>query len=104
MEEFEEYLVRLLPRAYDDIDALFRYIAYEVFAPVPADKYVEGIYNIINSLSYLGGSYAITQNQYIQKLYGPDARTVVYKKMTIVYRLIGNIVLVQRVMASSLIR
>ena len=104
MEEFGEYFVRILPGAYDDIEELFRYIAYEVFAPVTADKYVDGIYNTLNSLSLLGGSYAVSQNQYIQQHYGPNARTVVYKKMTIVYCLVGNIVLVQRVMAGSLIR
>ena len=104
MDEFEEYIVRLLPEAYDDIENLFRYIAYEVFAPITADKYIDGIYNTINSLSLLGGSYAISQNQYIQQNYGPNARIVVYKKMTIIYRLVGNIVLVQRVMAGSLIR
>ena len=66
MEEFSDYIVRLLPSAYDD--------------------------------------YAVSQSNYIQKHYGPNARTVVYKKMTIVYRLAGSIVLVQRVMASNLIR
>ena len=104
MEEFGDYIVRLLPRAYNDIEALYLYIAEEVFSPIAADKYVDGIYNKINSLSILGGSYAISQRQYIQNLYGPDARTVTYKKMTIVYRLVDNFALVQRVIASSLIR
>ena len=104
MKESERYIVRLLPQAYNDIEALFRYIAFEIFAPVTADKYVDGIYNRINSLSLLGNSHAISQNRHIQQLYGPSARTIVYKKVTIIYRTVGNIVLIQRVVASSLIR
>ena len=100
----EKYIVRLLPPAYHDIDALYRYIADELFSPVTADKYVDGIYTTINSLSWLGRSFAVSQNEYIQKHYGSDARTIIYKKMTIIYNVVKNIVLVHRVMASSLIR
>jgi hypothetical protein len=45
----------------------------------------------------------IPEIEYIQKRYGPGARTVVYKKMTIIYHVVENIVLIQRVTASSLI-
>ena len=104
MEEFGDYQVTILQCADDDIKALRRWIAEEVFAPATADKYIAGIRSQITSLSFLGASYAISQNPYIQKHYGPNARTIHYKKMTIVYSIAGNVVLVKRVMASSLIR
>ena len=100
----EKYIVRLLPPAYHDIDALYRYIADELFAPVTADKYVDGIYDTIAGLVWVGGSLAVSQNEYIQKHYGPDARTIRYKKITIIYNVVKDIVLVRRVMASSLIQ
>ena len=106
MEEDEiiEHIVRVLPAALDDIGDLYRYIGEELFSPVTADKYVDGLYNIIDSLSWLGALIAVSQNEYIQKRYGPDARTVGYKKMTIIYNVVDDFVLVQRIIASSLIR
>jgi len=104
MEEYSEYIVRLKPSAFDDVGELYQYIANELYAPATADKYIDGLYDVIESLSWMGGSYAISQNENIQKRYGPDARTVVYKKMTIIYNAVENYVLVKRVIASSLIR
>jgi len=106
MEEDEiiEHIVRVMPAALDDIDELYWYIAGELFSPVTADKYVDGLYNIIDSLSWLGALIAVSQNEYIQKRYGPEARTVAYKKMTIIYNVVDTFVLVQRIMASRLIQ
>jgi hypothetical protein len=37
-------------------------------------------------------------------LYGPEARTITYKKMTIVYNVSGDYIIVRRVVAGSLIK
>ena len=106
-----KYSVNLSPQASDDIDALYRYIAEDVFAPATADKYIDGIYSVIRDLAWFAGTRAMSENEYLLSLYGADVRTVRYKKMTIVYNIIGNVVYactlrstsVRRVMASSLI-
>jgi plasmid stabilization system protein ParE len=98
-----KYDIRLLPAAFDDIDALYLYIAGELFAPATADRYVTGIYNIIGRLSRSADVFAVSTNEYVQKLYGPGARTVVYKKMTIIYNIIDRVVLIRRIMPGSMI-
>ena len=98
-----KYSVRLSSKASDDVDALYRYIAEEIFAPVIADKYVDGIYETIHKLTWLASSLAVSENEYLRRLYGAEVRTIRYKKMTVVYNIIADVVYIRRVMASSLI-
>jgi plasmid stabilization system protein ParE len=98
------FTVIFTPVAKADINNLRRYIIEELGIPMTADRYVEGIYNAIQKLSYFADSFAISQQEYIQNRYGPAARTINFKKMTIVYNIIGNLVLIRRVMASKLIQ
>ncbi|MDR2041007.1 MAG: type II toxin-antitoxin system RelE/ParE family toxin [Tannerella sp.] len=92
------------PLSKRDIANTFHYITHELKEPSTANKYVEGIYQSIKKLAANGNIYAPSEREYIQNLYGPNARTVRYKKMTIVFNIIGNIILIRRVMASSLVR
>lgn len=99
-----KYDVRLLPQAFDDLDALYRYIAGELFAPATADKYIDGIYHVIDRLAYHANVFAATGNESLRRLYGTDVRVVCYKKMSVVYSIIGGVVLIRRVMPGSVIR
>jgi len=92
------------PEAEADIDRVYAYIAYEVMAPETAVRYYIGIYDTIQKLSKMGYMLAVSQQPLLRQLYGADVRTVVYKKMTIVYNIIDNIVYIRRVMAGSMIR
>jgi plasmid stabilization system protein ParE len=98
------FTVVFTPVSKEDISDIYHYIAYELKEPSIADKYVEGIYQSIKKLATNGSIYALCGRKYIQNLYGPNARTITYKKMTIVFNITGNIVLIRRVMASSLVR
>jgi len=98
-----EYNVIISSGAEDDIDDLYDYIAYEVMHPLAALEYREGIMKTIDRLATHAGIFPITTNEFLRRRYGVDARTVVYKKMTIVYNIIGNVAYVRRVMAGSLI-
>jgi plasmid stabilization system protein ParE len=91
------------PEALYDINSTRSYIINELFRPLTAQKYKDGILNAIQKLSVYGSSIAPSQREYIQKRYGPNARTITYKKMTIIYNVIEDIVFVRRVIASSLI-
>jgi plasmid stabilization system protein ParE len=99
----ERCSVVISPEAEADIDRVYDYIAFSVMAPETAVRYYIGIYDTIHNLSRVGGSLAISQQPYLRRLYGVDVRTVVYKKMTIVYNIIGNVVYVRRVIPGSLI-
>ena len=78
-------------------------IRYTSDAMEDAVKYRNGIYDTIRQLAVTGGSVAVDLRESIRRRYGPDARTATYKKMTIIFNVMDDIVLIRRVMAGSLI-
>jgi plasmid stabilization system protein ParE len=90
--------------AVDDITDLFNYIAFEICNPITAERYREGLMETIDRLSCYADLFALSSYDTLRQLYGADVRTVRYKKMTIVYNIIGNVAYIRRVMAGSLIR
>ena len=97
------YKIILTPEAKKEIDDVYKYIAFERSSPITAERYVDGILGSIYSLALNGSIYAINYNDRLQRQYGPNVRTVVYKKMTIIYTVMDNFVIVHRVVAGSLI-
>jgi len=99
-----EFQVIISPEAEDDIADVFNYIAFEIKHPLTAARYREGIIETIDQLASYADLIAVSSNEYLRRYYGEGVRTIIYKKMTIVYNIIGDIAYVRRVMASSLIR
>ena len=97
------YSVYITPEANQDLIDVYNYIAEKLKSPNTAIDYYFGALDTINHLSVYGASVAICQREYIQRLYGPNARTVFYKKLTIVYNVITNTIVIRSVMASSLV-
>ena len=89
--------------AKDDIENLYDYIAYDLLNEDAALGYRMGLYDTIAKLSYLGEVLAYSQQPYIQKRFGAFARTIAYKKMTIVYEVINGVAYVHRVIPSKMI-
>jgi plasmid stabilization system protein ParE len=104
MEDNTKYNVIVSPAAEADIDDVYNYITLEAMSPETAIQYYFGIYDTIKRLSVVGAVLPVSQRPSLRKRYGTDVRTVNYKKMTIIYNIAGNVICVQRVMASSLIR
>jgi plasmid stabilization system protein ParE len=98
------YYVHITDEARENIRSTYRYIAYELLEPQTAERYVRGIYDTIQKLSYLGYSLAVSDNKCLVSLYGNSVRTIRYKRMTVVYNMVANTVYVRRVMASGLVR
>jgi plasmid stabilization system protein ParE len=98
------YIIHFTTAAQDDIDNLYNYIAVELSLPITANKYKDAILDTIKSLVLYADTHPVSSRAYLQTLYGPLARTVHYKKMTIVYNIIGSEALIRRVIASSLIQ
>jgi hypothetical protein len=97
------YEISILPQAMQDMDNLYMYIAFEVMMPLVAIRYYNGIVDTINNLTYFPQAHSINENESLQRHYGPSARTVRYKKMRIVYNIIGDVVVIRRVLAGRMI-
>ena len=97
------YRVVILPEAEKDINNTYYYIADSLFQRETADKYMDGIYKTIDRLALYDGILAVSTNENLRRLYGHEVRTIIYKKMTIIYTVANDVVLVHRVVASSLI-
>jgi plasmid stabilization system protein ParE len=97
------YTLKYTSVARRDMDNLYFYILDEIKMPQTAVRYFNGILDTIEKLTYLGNFIGICPIQSIQKIYGPYARTVTYKKMTIIYNVIEDIILIRRIIAGSMI-
>ena len=104
LSNFMNRNIIISPEAEEDIEEVFNYIVYKVMAPETAVRYYMGIYDTIQNLSVIGAVLPKSQQPLLRTHYGKSVRTVCYKKMTIVYNIIENVVYVRRVLASSLIR
>jgi hypothetical protein len=99
----KRYEVSIMPEAMRDIDNLYIYIAYEIMMPLSAIRYRQGLVKTINNLTYFPQAHAINENKSLQRHYGHCVRTVRYKKMMIVYNIIGDVVVIRRVLAGRMI-
>jgi hypothetical protein len=86
------------------MDNVYDYIAYELLSPNTAVKYFNGILDTIDKLKSIGGSLALSRQSYLQFLYGSGVRTIVYKNMVVVYKVVANYVVIIRVMPGALIK
>ena len=96
-------VVIIADTALQDIENIYDYIAYELFEPITADKYIRNIYDVIKHLSFYGMSIAISERNYLLSQYGSTVRNINYKKMAIIYTIESNEIIIQRIMASALI-
>jgi len=98
-----KFRVVISPEAEDDIEEVFAYIAFYVMHPTTAEQFREGILETIDKLKKYVDIFAMSSNEFIRRRFGVDACTIRYKKMTIVYNIIGDVVYIRRVMPGSLI-
>ena len=97
------YEIKITDKAFQDIENVHDYIAYELFEPITADKYIRGIYDAIKHLSYYGMSIAVSEKEALLSQYGSSVRNINYKKMAIIYTVDNNEIIIQRIMAGALI-
>jgi len=96
-------VVRITDTALQDIENVHDYIAYELFEPITADKYIREIYNAIKHLSFYGASIAVSERDYLLLQYGTTVRNINYKKMAIIYTIENNEIIIQKIIAAALI-
>ena len=94
---FSRYKIQILPETTMDIDDVYYYIAYNKFLPDTARKYRQGIYETIEKIAWLGDKIGVSLNENLQQKYGYGVKTMIYKKMTIIYNVMDDHVFVRRV-------
>ena len=98
------YKVRVLPKARAEMNRLHDFIAFECFQRKTADKYLRGIQSKIDKLAWLGDKIGVNPSKYLQRQYGPGARTIFYKKMSIIYTVSEGLVIVHSVRSGNTIK
>jgi plasmid stabilization system protein ParE len=99
----KKYIVRISNAAQNDIFEIIDYISQVYKAPHTAEKYLIELYDAIFSLENYAESISISTKEDIFK-HGLNARTIVFKKLIIVYTVHSNIVLVQAVISGAVIK
>ncbi|GAB6010661.1 type II toxin-antitoxin system RelE/ParE family toxin [Viscerimonas tarda] len=96
-----QYFIVISNEAMADIDEIVDYIHNELQEPYTARRYYDGLISAIQKLSLHAGSIGI--NSYVQAQFGRNVRHIIYKKMTIIYVICGDVVYVNRIIPNSLI-
>jgi plasmid stabilization system protein ParE len=97
------YDIIFSPEAEDDMLRVYYHIAYELSQPYAAIKYFDGMKDAVEKLRITGASYAVSQRESLKVKYGADVRTVTYKKMTIVYNIVDDIIFIRCIMPGSMV-
>ena|ERR1035437_7741982 len=99
----KKYKVLLTHEARQDLKNISFYISDVLKAPLTSKKYAKGLVNVINQLSSVALSLPSVQlTQLLQ--YGKNARRINYKKHAVIYTVQQEIVIIQRIIISSLIK
>jgi hypothetical protein len=99
----KRYAVRITKSAQNDIYQVIDYISHVYKAPLTAEKFLIGLYDAIFSLKNSAESIRISTKPDILK-YGINARSIVFKKLIIVYTVHNKTVLVKTVIPGALIK
>jgi aromatic ring-cleaving dioxygenase len=98
----KKYTVITSGMAEADIDDFYDHILYEYKQLDTAIRNRNNIENTIQKLTLLAG--VIGPNEYVQAMFGINARHIIYKKMSIIFIIEENdVAYVLRVIASALI-
>jgi len=97
------YTILYKPKAKEDIEQVIDYIEQELYSPISAKRFAQGLYAKIDTLKANAGIFAISTYQDVLR-YGLNARTVVFKGFAVIYTVHGSHVLVHRIIHGSLIQ
>jgi plasmid stabilization system protein ParE len=99
----KRYAVRITKAAQNDIYKIIDHISTVYKAPLTAEKFLTGLYDVLFSLENCAESIRISTKPDILK-YGINARSIVFKKLIIVYTVYGKIVLIKAVISGAVIK
>ncbi|MDR3261674.1 MAG: type II toxin-antitoxin system RelE/ParE family toxin [Tannerella sp.] len=91
------FIVVMTPDAEADIRRIYNYILRKYKYRENARRYRRGILDTIDRLETYGGFLAISPYYSLQEAYGPDARTIVYKRITVIFNVTGDVIYIRRI-------
>lgn len=97
-----KYSVVISEQAQQNLRDLSNAISFEYKSPLTAVKYLRGIYDEMRKLRLIAGLLPVQKSAYFLQ-YGFNVKRLRYKKMTIIYTVIGDAVYIIRVIPSSTI-
>ena len=100
MKQFKVYIS---DQAWLDIDNLTDYIRRELKSPLTALRYTNGIIIEMLKLEKYADSISISNYKSVL-LYGNNARSISYKKHTVIYTVQQETVIIHRIIIASLIK
>ena len=96
------YKLIITDSAQEDIDRYIDTIIYTYDAPITAKRHYDDLYRVLRKIERYPMINPIRYSPTLLQ-YGYNVRRVNYKKMAILYTVIGHIIYVHRVIAGSLI-
>ena len=97
-----DYEVVTSDEALEDADQVYDYICNQLFAPMTAALYYQGLMDTMRKLGKNADSRAVDLR--LSALYGRPTRRVNYKKYAIIYFIEGNYAVIHRVMPQKMIK
>lgn len=97
-----EFVVVTTDEAMEDADQVYDYICNQVFAPMTAALYYQGLIDTMRRLEKNADSRAIDLR--LSALYGRPTRRVNFKKYSIIYFIEGDMVIIHRVLPQKMIK
>jgi plasmid stabilization system protein ParE len=97
----KHFQVIISAKAQRDVADLKQYIKDDLQAPETASRYIEGLEMTVQKLSYFAD--AVGGNEFVQAIFGRNARHILYKRVAIIYAIRGDVVYVDRIIANSMI-
>ena len=97
-----EFTVVTSDEAMEDADKVYDYICDQLFAPMTAALYYQGLMDTMRKLEKNADSRAVDLR--LSAVYGQPTRRVNYKKYSIIYFIEGNMVIIHRVIPQTLVK
>lgn len=94
------YSVRITESAYIDIQQLSQHIKSNYKAPLTAFRYIQGLIDSVNSLSYNPHIYRIQSSPFLWRVCAAPRR-MNYKQMAVIFNVHADVVYIQRVISAN---
>ena len=98
----QKYTIRYTKQAAADLFGIVDYIENELYAPLAAERFYNGLKKAIEKLQYSATAHKISEYSSILQ-YAADARRINYKGFAIIYTIKNNMVVIQRILHGSII-
>ncbi len=98
----QKYVIRYTKQAATDLLSIVDYIENEIYVPLTAERFYNGLKKAIEKLGHSAAAHKISERTSILQ-YATNARHINYKGFAIIYTIDKDIVIIRRIIHGSLI-